>query len=120
VGTNLEGRLTRLEIIWKAAQALFTKIGQRLDDIEGRQRTTGGGFSGGGASGATVWWIPAGSAVVIAAGGSNTADVYGVGGLLITGATVLNKMGSATVTGKTIVVGANGDGTFLVLSQSCT
>jgi len=71
----------------------------------------------------TVWSI---APVVIAAGGNvTTQTVYALQGgtsVALPGTyTVYNQMAQPTVAtaGKTIMVGANGDGTFSVITQSC-
>jgi hypothetical protein len=63
---------------------------------------------------------------VIAAGGSVTGQTVsylsgGVSVVFTTNATIYNAMDVATVatSGKTIILGANGDGTFTVITQSC-
>jgi hypothetical protein len=65
-------------------------------------------------------------AVVISAGGNVTGKTvyYLAGGTqttATTNGTIYNKMASATVStsGKTIIVGPNGDGTYIAISQSC-
>jgi hypothetical protein len=62
--------------------------------------------------------------VVIAAGGNVTgatvnALVSGSTSVVTTNGTVYNQMQSATVVTKTIMLGANPDGTFSAISQSC-
>ena len=109
---DLEGRFERSRLNIQDLQRKLTAALQQIRDLQAKPY-------GGGAGAATVWYIPAGSAVVIAAGGSNTADVYGRSGLVSPAATVYNPMGAATVTGKVIAVGSNGDGSFMVISQSC-
>lgn len=79
-------------------------------------------------------WQPGGTAtgvyfidpVVISAGGNVTGQTVkylsgGVATNVTTNGTVYNKMNAATVStaNKTIVVGPNGDGTYLAISQSC-
>jgi hypothetical protein len=81
---------------------------------------TGGAGSGGAAS---FYYMPSGA--VISAGGNLTGQsvyTYGGGGssLYSSTATVYNLMGSATVSGTVLVLGINPDGTFSVVSQSCT
>ena len=73
---------------------------------------------------ATVFSIPA---VAIAAGGSVSGQVVSamIGGSLTTvnaSADVYNQMPGPTVAtaGWTIIVGANGDGSFTAISQGCT
>ncbi len=58
--------------------------------------------AGASVTGATVDWVIGGTGIV--------ANAY---------ATVWNMMQSATVSGKTIVLGLNPDGSFTVISQSC-
>lgn len=62
--------------------------------------------------------------VVIGAGGSVTGQtvnllVNGSAVSISTNATVYNQMQAATVSGKTIMLGQNPDGSFSVLTQSC-
>ncbi len=78
-----------------------------------------GGFTGSGGGGIFIM-----AGVVIAAGASVTGAtvdwvIGGTGIVANANATVWNMMQSATVSGNTIVLGANPDGSFTVISQSC-
>ena len=116
--SDLEGRFERLRLENQDLQRKLTQALQQIRDGQSRY------YPPPGYGGATVWHIPAASAPVIAAGGSGTADVWqtigGTSSLMVSGATIYNVMGAATVASKVIMVGACGDGTFKVISQSCT
>jgi hypothetical protein len=123
MGTELEARLIRLELIVRAWQPYITKIEGRITELEQQTRSsTGGGYGGGSSASGTFYIAP----VVIAAGGSVAGQtVYyllaGAATVITASGTVYNKMAVATVagTGQTIIVGPNGDGTYLAISQSC-
>ena|SRR5208282_2025907 len=110
---RLEERFERLLLLLSDMQAAIGRVQQP-------SYNGAGGQPGGGGSG--VYSIPA---TAIGAGSSGTAVVSAlVGGALVTvnaSGTIYNQMNSATVntTGLTIMVGANPDGTFSVISQSC-
>lgn len=117
-------RLLELE---RRVTELSARLAKLKQDVTQAAQSTGalwGQMPGNTATGATsVYHIPAASAGVIAAGGSGTADVWqtvgGTNSLLVSGATIYNVMGAATVASKVIMVGACGDGTYKVISQSC-
>lgn len=103
---------------------------RQLDDIASKltqvqqevRRAWMQGWSPGGSSTGVYYIDP----VVISAGGNVTGQTvkYLVGGVatnITTNGTVYNKMDAATVStaNKIIVVGPNGDGTYLAISQSC-
>jgi hypothetical protein len=112
---RLIGIMLRREDAMAARLAAVEQASSKVWGLSG-----GGGTSGG----AGVYHIPAASAGVIAAGGSGTADVWqtigGTNSLMVSGATIYNVMGAATVASKVIMVASCGDGTFKVVSQSCT
>ncbi len=114
---QLEARFERLRIQFLQAQA---QLAMAIQQIAQLQSGYGVPLCG---SQATVWSI---APVVIAAGGSATGQtVYALQGgssVALGGTyTVYNQMAAATVStaGKTIMVGANGDGSFSVITQSC-
>ena len=115
---KLEGRFERLVLmvqqLVKQAAALNSQV------VLTQGQAGGGGGSGGGGYGYSL------DPVVIAAGGNvTTQTVYALQGgtsVALPGTyTVYNQMAQPTVAtaGKTIMVGANGDGTFSVITQSC-
>ena len=110
---RLEERFERLLLILGDMQAAIGRLQQPSYNPAGSQ--SGGGGGGG-------IFIMAGQ--VIAAGASATGVtvdwvIGGTGIVASTTATVWNMMQSATVASKTIVLGANPDGSFTVISQSC-
>ena len=112
---QLEARFERLVF---QMQALYAQVQALATQIAGVQQQTGGGQSSGGSG----IYIMAG--VVIAAGSSVTGAtvdwvIGGTGVVASTNATVWNMMESATISGKTIVLGMNPDGSFTVITQSC-
>lgn len=127
---QLEGRFERLLVDFgNLQQQVAALIGQ----IQGLQ---GGNSQPQGQGGGLFYAIaptpitaaansPAASAALAASGNPITATVYAVVGGIWTALpgtySVYNPMHSATVAtgGLTIVVGANPDGTFSVITQSC-
>jgi hypothetical protein len=114
---RLEDRFERLVLWIQDIYAALQKALQQIRDLQTAQAPPISSVT------TTVWSIPA---VVIAAGGNvtgQTVSALSAGSLVtaFTNATVYNQMAAATVstTGKTIMVGANGDGTFSAISQSC-
>ena len=114
---QLESRFERLRIQFLQVQG---QLAAALQEIAQLQGIPFGSLPG---NSATVWTI---APVVISAGSSAASQiVYSLQGgssVALPGTyTVYNQMAAATVatSGKTIMVGANGDGTFSVITQSC-
>jgi hypothetical protein len=109
---RLEERYERLLLLIGDLQAAVGRLQQLANDAAGSQKGGGGGViysmvgvviaAGGSVTGATVNALVAGSTVAV----STNAKVY-------------NQMQSPTVVTKTIMLGANPDGTFSAISQSC-
>ena len=108
---RLEERFERLLLILGDMQAAIGRLQQPSYNPGGGQSGGGGGIyimagqviaAGASATGVTVDWVIGGTGIVAS-----------------TTATVWNMMQSATVASKTIVLGANPDGSFTVISQSC-
>jgi len=109
---ELEQRYERLLLSIGDMQAAIGRLQQLANDLAGSQK--GGG-------GVTVYSMVG---VVIAAGGSATgatvnALVGGSTSVVTTTGKVYNQMQADTVVTKTIMLGANPDGTFSAISQSC-
>ncbi len=114
---QLEARFERLRIQFLQVQG---QLAIALQQIAQMQSGGVGGFPG---NTTTVYSIPA---VVISASSSLPGQTVSAlqGGTLVAlpgTYTVYNQMTAATVatTGKNIMVGANGDGSFSVITQSC-
>jgi hypothetical protein len=112
---QLEARFERMRLDLQDCQRKLTQALQQIRDGQAKYTPSNG-------SGAcTVYQVPGG--LVIPAGGSATANVYALSGgtstLVATGATVYNTYAVATTSGKPLTVGANGDGSFTVIGQSC-
>jgi hypothetical protein len=112
---QLEARFERMRLEIQDCERKLTQALQQIRDGQARYTPTDG-------SGAcTVYEIPGG--LVIPAGGSATASVYALSGgtstQIATGATIYNTYAAATTSGKPLTVGANGDGSFTVIGQSC-
>jgi len=114
---QLEARFERLLLAFQDVQR---QLKQALQQIANNQMGPGG-YPGGGLG--TIFYI---APVVIAAGNSVTNQtVYAlIGGTtytVTTTATVYNVMAQATVatSGKNIICGPNGDGSYLAITQSC-
>ncbi|MGZ3395921.1 MAG: hypothetical protein ACXVB2_17485 [Isosphaeraceae bacterium] len=110
---QLEARYERLLLLIGDMQAAIGRLQQLANNAGGSGQNGGGGGA-----------VFSMTGVVIAAGGSVTgATVYAlVAGATVavsTNAKVYNQMQSATVITKTIMLGANPDGTFSAISQSC-
>jgi hypothetical protein len=108
----LEERYERLLLLIGDMQAAIGRLQQLANDAAGNQQKGGG---------VTVYSMVG---QVIAAGSSVTgatvnALVGGSTSLVTNNATVYNQMQSATVVTKTIMLGANPDGTYSAISQSC-
>ncbi len=111
---QLEARFERLLVDFGNLQQQVASLINQLQGLQGgnQQPQNGGGgifimagqviAAGASATGVTVDWVIGGTGIVAS-----------------TTATVWNMMQSATVSGKTIVLGANPDGSFTVISQSC-
>jgi hypothetical protein len=118
--TNAEQRIVHLEQLIKNLLDTIARMQAAIAALQQGQRTgQASPYSGGGGGGI---FIMAGA--VIAAGGTATnvtVDyvIAGAGVVATTTGTVYNMMQSATVSGKTIVLGSNPDGTFTVITQSC-
>ncbi len=112
---ELEARFERLLVDFGNLQQQVAALINQLQALQGgNQQPSSGGGAG--------VFIMAGQ--VIAAGASATGVtvdwvIGGTGIVASTTATVWNMMQSATVSGNTIVLGANPDGSFTVISQSC-
>ncbi len=109
---RLEERFERLLLIIGDLQAAIGRLQQPSVNPAGGQQGGGGGV------------IYSMTGVVIAVGGSVTGATVNalVGGsaVALPGTyTVYNQMQSATIVTKTIMLGANADGTFCVITQSC-
>ena len=82
------------------------------------------GDLGGGGGGGAVGAYYCNSIPAIAGLGHGTGDVYkmvgGSGVLLVSGATIYNMYASATTAGRVCTLADCGDGTYLILAQSCT
>lgn len=110
---ELEQRYERLLLLIGDMQAAIGRLQQVANDAAGSQQK-------GGSSGLIYSMV----GVVIAAGGNVTGATVNV---LVGGAatalpgtyTIYNQMQAATVVTKTIMLGANPDGTFSAISQSC-
>lgn len=126
----LESRLRIVEQwVRDAAQRLADMLA-RIKRLEDRMASVPGSQGGGGGSGQTVFF--ANHLTLGAATGtwpsitpsSTTADVYGsLGGALsivTTGATIYNYLPDPTDNTHRQVLGSNGDGTYSVISQSCS
>jgi len=114
--SQLEARFERL---FQENQDLRRKLTIALQQIRDLQAKP----SGGGGNTGTVYFT---DPVVIAAGGSESGLTIKkkAGGSTVTvsdSGTVYNEAAVATSggTGQTIFLGANGDGTYLAISQSC-
>lgn len=121
--TNAEQRIIHLEQLVKTQANALASLQAQMAALQQTVRTGQQAGYGGGSGGAAIYSIPA---VVIAAGGNVTGQTVSVlqGGSLstvTTSGTVYNQMAAATVStaGKTIMCGANGDGTYSAISQSC-
>jgi hypothetical protein len=109
----LEERYERLLLLIGDMQATIGRLQQVANDLAGSGQKSGGGG---------VIYSMVG--VVIAAGSSVTGATVNalVGGstqAVSTNATVYNQMQGDTVVTKTIMLGANPDGTYSAISQSC-
>ncbi|MGO9917333.1 MAG: hypothetical protein ACLQIB_21865 [Isosphaeraceae bacterium] len=110
---QLEARFERLLLLIGDLQAAIGRLQQPAYNPAGGQ----GGSSGGG-----VYEVTAANAVVIAAGSSATVTYSqrtGAGVTTIGSAVCYNDMQQPSVTGKTMIVGLNSDGTLLLIDQSC-
>lgn len=114
---EIERRLNLLQRLLDAVQQNLTAAIQEL------KRAWMNNSGGGSSTGTTIYFM---AAQVITAGGNATGVTvqYLVGGTpttITTSGVVYNQGASATVStaGKTIFLGANGDGTYIVVSQSC-
>jgi len=111
---ELESRYERLLLLISDMQAAIGRLQQPAVNPAGNQP------GGSGSSGLIFSMV----GVVIAAGGNVTgatvnALVGGSATALPGTYTVYNQMQAATVVTKTIMLGANPDGTFSAISQSC-
>ncbi|MGZ3299316.1 MAG: hypothetical protein ACXWPK_00195 [Isosphaeraceae bacterium] len=110
---ELEARFERLIV---DHQALKTQVAALNNQLQAQQSQDGKGKGG-----VTVYSMVG---VVIAAGGSITGATVNalVGGstqMVTNSAKVYNQMQAATVVTNTIMLGANPDGTYSAISQSC-
>lgn len=131
MASALEMRVLRLEA---ALQALIGQVSQLTDQVGNlaqQQYQPSGGTTGGSGGGATVFFAnhlnlaaATGTWPSITPAGPVTADVYKVGGgamvLVQAGAAIYNALPDATDNTKRQVLGPNGDGTYSVISQSCS
>jgi hypothetical protein len=120
--TNAEARIVHLEQELRQLMLTNATMQAQIAALQQAVRTTTPGSPYGQTGGSGGIFIMAG--VVIAAGASITGATvdYVIGGTGIvasTNATVWNMMQSATVSGKTIVLGLNPDNSFTVITQSC-
>ncbi len=111
---ELEQRYERLLLLIGDMQAAIGRLQQLVNDLASSQQKGGGG-------GVTVYSMVG---VVISAGGNITgatvnALVGGSTSVVTTTGKVYNQMQADTVVTKTIMLGANPDGTFSAISQSC-
>ena len=115
--SQLEARYERTRLELQDVQRKLTQALQQIRDSGAKYIPTSGTGS------CTIFIIPSASAIAIAAGSSGTSNVWALsGGSLVqvaTSATIYNEMQQATVTSKTMLLGANGDGSFTVITQSC-
>ncbi len=118
---NTAPRNQSIELSFERLLLLIQDMQAAIARLQQPSASSGGGNQGGG--GAGVYSIPA---VAITAGGSVTGQTVSalVGGSLVTvnaSGTVYNQMHSPTVStlGLTIMVGANPDGSYSVITQSC-
>ncbi len=116
---NTAPRNQSIELSFERLLLLIQDIQAAIARLQQPSASSGGGQPGGG--GGNVYSMVG---VVIAAGGSVTGATVNalVGGsttAVSTNATVYNQMQAATVVTKTIMLGANPDGTFSAISQSC-
>jgi len=122
--TNAEARIVHLEQLLRKDELAIATLQAAVAALQQAVRTgQASPYSGSSGGGSGVYSIPA---VVISAGGNVTGQTVStlIGGSLTTvnaNATVYNQMAVATVatSGKTIMVGANADGTYSAISQSC-
>jgi hypothetical protein len=119
--TNAESRIVHLE---QELRQLFVTLATMQAQIAALQQAvrTATPSSPYGQDGGGGIFIMAGA--VIGAGASITGAtvdfvIGGTGIVASNNATVWNMMQSATVSGKTIILGANPDGSFTVVTQSC-
>ena len=116
---DFEARYERLVVREQQLERQVANLANQIQQVQGQ--SGGGGQIGGGAG---IYEITAANAVVISAGGSATgvtvSQRFGSGiSTSTTTGTVYNDMQQPTVTGKTILLGVNPDGSFLVITQSC-
>ncbi len=110
---QLEARFELLLLLVSDLQAAIGRLQQPMYNAAG----VGFGGSGGG-----IYEVTAANAVVIAAGGNATVTYSqrtGAGVTTIGSAVCCNDMQQPSVTGKTMIVGLNPDGTLLLIDQSC-
>ncbi len=110
---QLEARFERLLLLIGDLQAAIGRLQQPAYNPAGGQ----GGSSGGG-----IYEVTAANAVVIAAGSSGTATVsQWQGGVLTTigTGTIHNDMQQPSVLSRTMILGLQPDGSYLLIDQSC-
>jgi hypothetical protein len=126
--TNAEARIVHLEQELRRDELAIAALQTAVAALQQAVRTAQTSPYGGGSGGGGIYSIPA--VIIAAQTGSTPGSVTGqtvsalVGGSLVTvnaSGTVYNQMAAATVatSGKTIIVGANSDGTYMVITQSC-
>ncbi len=115
---------TQLETLEFRFEQMRLVLQQQAQTISGLQSALAnlqpGGF--GGPSGGGVYEVTAANAVVIAAGSSGTATVsQWQGGVLTTigTGTIHNDMQQPSVLSKTMILGLQPDGSYLLIDQSC-
>jgi len=117
---DLEARFERLRVVLQGIQRQLAALAS----------TSANAYGGNGGSGGVVYSMvgvviaaATGSFPTLTPGSVTGATVYSlVGGSPVTvstNATVYNQMQAATVVTKTIMLGANPDGTYSVITQSC-
>jgi hypothetical protein len=131
--SNTEGRIVRLETLWRSLQRSIASLTTRADGQDALARQSSGvqyNWDTPGGGGTTVWFcltpsssswtgtaLPGGSPV------SFVADVYKLSGgaysLVTASATVYNGYLSSPANSKMVTVGANGDGSYTLIGESC-
>jgi len=112
---QLEARFERLLVDFGNLQQQVAGLLNQLQGLQGgNQQPQGGG--GGGTYESTAVLAP-GTNTGITVSSRTSAGINALPGTY----TVYNDMGTtSTVSGKTIILSNNGDGTFTVVTQSCT
>lgn len=130
MASNLEMRVLRLEANLQRLTGQVSQLTDLVGQLQQQQYQPGGGMSGGGGGGATVFF-----ADHLALGASSgswpsitpssvVSDVYkitsGAFSLVGSGLRIYNGLPDPTDATKRQILGSNGDGTYTVISQSCS